>query len=235
MNQILKSFVAAAVLATAFGAQANNSWSLYDYTATLNNSATISGTSFAAGAQVTGQVYVLNGVTPDNNGWGFAGEVARYVDSVNVFSFKTKGLSVTGTGAGNAEVDNNRRLTKRGSAYQDVFLANLLPEATTHFSDTTQGGGVTGLSFELRSPFLGGAPSATTSLALPGSVNVGLFSSLNDLHLSFGNVSSLDATITSMQVSQVSQIAAVPEPSSAALAALGLASLSLARRRLRKT
>ncbi|EHR70239.1 PEP-CTERM putative exosortase interaction domain-containing protein [Burkholderiales bacterium JOSHI_001] len=223
--------VAAALMGAAVAQAATPSWTLYDYTATIKSNTTISGTSFAAGSSVAGQVYLLNGVTPDNGGWGFAGEVARYVDVVNAFSFNTSGLSVGGTGAGNAEVDNNRRLVRAGGAYQDVFAASLGTEPTTSFTATALGGGLSAMSFMLRSPFLGGAPSATTSLALPSAVNLGLFSDTNSLQLSFKDASLLDATLTSMTVSQVSQIAAVPEPATAGMAALGLLVLGAARRR----
>lgn len=211
-----------------------DTWAVYDYTAQVSRDLSIGSASFAQGAAITGQVFVLLGTSPTNNGWGFAGEVALYVDTVHRFTFDTAGLSVTGTGAGNAEVDNNRRLTQRATAFQDVFGASLLPEATTQFSPTAIGGGVTGVAFELRSPFLGGFPSATTSVALPTTVDVNKFSGSNYLNLNFADGNTLQGTITSMNVSYVTQLpAAVPEPAAAVLASLGLVALGLLKRRRR--
>jgi hypothetical protein len=225
MHFSLKTLAAATALLAA-GAQAQT-WSRYDYVATVNTNTVVDGASFAAGSQVTGQVFVLQGVSPGNGGWGYAGEVAVYTDAVQVFTFHHAALDVAGVGAGNAQVDNNRRLTRSGGGWQDVFGASLLPEATTQFTPTLLGGGVTGLSFEMRSQFAVN-PQATTSLDLPSLVNVPLFNSTNNLALTFANSGRVDATIQSMSVSTVS---AVPEPGSFALAGLGLAGLSLLRRR----
>ena len=234
MSATCKSLVAAVALLAVAGAQASgNIWSVYSYAATLDATTTIGGTTFTAGAPVTGAVYVIQGNTPTNGGWGFANEVALYVDSVNQFSFSTAGLSAMGEGAGNAQVDNNRRLVSSGAPFQDVFQASLRPETTTRFYGSPLGGGATEVSFELRSPFLNPAPLANSSLALPSAVNLGLFSALNNLRLTFANGATLDATINTMTVSQVTQLPAVPEPSTAMLAVLGLATLGLMRRRQR--
>jgi hypothetical protein len=231
LNHTLKSLIVAAVAVFGAAAAQAQSWTLYDYSATLNAATTIGGTTFAAGSQVSGAVYALNGVTPGNGGWGFAGEVARYGDAVNSFSFQHALLNVTGTGAGDLGVDNNRRLTKRGTAYQDVFLANLNTEPTTVFTPTAFGGGVKSLGFELRSSFQGSGPAATTSLAMPSAVNLPLFNGSNSLLLTFNDNSSLNATLQTMTVSQVDHISAVPEPGSAAMAGIGMAALMLLRSR----
>ena len=221
-----------AMLSTLSATAANAAWSVYDYTATVTANTVIDGNSFAAGSQVTGQVFILEGTTPGNDGWGYAGEVARYADTVNSFSVHTAGLDVSATGAGDAVVHNDRRLTRRGDAWQDIFSASLTSEATTRFSSVAMGGGVSSLSFNLATP-LAARSTATTSLALPGAVTPALFTQDRTLRVSFASGANLDAQITGMSVSHLNQLAPVPEPASAALLGLGLAGVGLLRRRQR--
>lgn len=228
--------LAAASAATSAIAQ---TYSVYTYTATVNSTVAVNdglgGTiSFDAGDTITGQVFVNQGASTNNGGWGFPGEVINYVDSVEYFSFQHEDVSIVGTGtgtaAGNASVNENRRFTQSASsARQDVFGLS----SGTNFAPNTLGNGVSDLSFELRTPFLGlGSPglSAVTGLTLPSTVDVSLFTGQNTFNLSFANTQAVAATLQSISVSTASSV--IPEPSSyAAFAGLAVLGLAAVRRR----
>ena len=228
----------AAASATSAVAQ---TYSVYTYTATVNSTVAVNdglgGTiSFDAGDTITGQVFVNQGASTNNGGWGFPGEVINYVDSVEYFSFQHEDVSIVGTGtgtaAGDTSVNENRRFTQSASsARADVFIAN----SATNFSTSTAdlGGGVSSLNFQLVTNFHGlGSPNlnAVTGLSLPSSVNVSLFDQNKSLNLSFTNTQAVAATLQSISVSTASSV--IPEPSSyAAFAGLAVLGLAAVRRR----
>lgn len=143
---------------------------------------------------------------------------------------------MTGTGAGNLAIDNNRRLSQSFTSSRiDVFEATMPTGGANTFSTTPLGGGATTLSLQMNSGFQSWnpGPAATTSINYDTQLNVPLFVGSNTLTLSFSDASSLVGTIQSITFSPAPTSPAVPEPSTYALLG-GLGALGFAFWRRRK-
>ena len=207
---------------------AQTTYQVYTYSGTIGSTTSISdgaaGTiNFTAGTPISGQIYVMNGVT-NSTTWGWPGETGQYNGSVVSFTFDSTLFSTSGTGPGQSYVSDNRRFTQSaGSARQDNFLANV----NTSFASTAVGGGVSSLDLNLSTNF-GSNLSAISGTTLPTSLDVSLFDASHIVTLSFANSTSLVATLNSVSVSTVS---AIPEPSTyAAIAGSAMLGLAVWRR-----
>jgi len=214
-------------------------YAVYEYTALLAGDTTIanggSSVEFAALTPVRGEFRVDLSV-PDSSTWVYPGEVGVYTDAVTAMSFVIGSYEFVGNGLGEFAVNNNRRLYSTGGAFEDAVSASLTADAGSTFETTTLGGGIESMNFTVSTGLVNPAPSATTSISAPTTLDVADFTQSHTFTVTFGDTSTLVADLQSVSYSLSSEPSiVVPEASHSALAMGGLALvLGLLRRRRRQ-
>ena len=243
---IKKGFAAAALaIMTLAGAllptAASATYLRYDYTATVNNTTSINNNGtvvvFNQGDTLNGE-FRIEANAPSTLSW--FNDRMTYNGALDGFSVNGTGINVAANGNAGVIVDNNRRLTSRGTAWEDMFVGSL-NTSNANIDVTALGGGVTSLGFNFWTTLLYSAPTVLLSHALPGETQLLNFP-FNQLSVSFQDTSSLLAMFKQISVtpvgsgnvqsqSQSGSNAAIPEPETVMLLALGLMGIGLSRRK----